>query len=84
MNADEGVEFIGKTSEFSQKVREEWTERDYHKQSDVVKPSWDMSGAREDLKIYFAVGYRVAEADTFPEWKRGNEFRAKREAMLAR
>ena len=70
MNADEGVEFIGKSAEFSQKVREEWTERDYHKPSDVVKPNWDMSGAREDLKIYFAVGYRVAEADKFPEWKR--------------
>ena len=84
LNADEGVEFIGKSAEFSQKVREEWTERDYHKPSDVVKPSWDMSGAREDLKIYFAVGYRVAEADKFPEWKRGSEFRAKREAMLAK
>jgi Zn-dependent M28 family amino/carboxypeptidase len=84
MNADEGVEFIGKSAEFSQKVREEWTERDYHKPSDVVKPNWDMTGAREDLKIYFAVGYRVAEADKFPEWKRNSEFRAKREAMLAK
>jgi Zn-dependent M28 family amino/carboxypeptidase len=84
MNADEGVEFIGKSAEFSQKVREEWTARDYHKPSDVVKPNWDMTGAREDLQIYFAVGYRVAEADKFPEWKRNNEFRAKREAMLAK
>jgi Zn-dependent M28 family amino/carboxypeptidase len=84
MNADEGVEFIGKSPEFSQKLREEWTERDYHKPSDVVRPTWDMSGAREDLKIFFAVGFRVAEADTFPEWKPGNEFRAKREAMLAK
>src|SRR4051812_29280254 len=43
LNADEGVEFIGKSAEFSQKVREEWTERDYHKPSDVVKPNWDMT-----------------------------------------
>jgi hypothetical protein len=41
-----------------------------------------MDGVREDLKVFFAVGYRVAQADTFPAWKAGNEFRAKREAML--
>jgi hypothetical protein len=41
-----------------------------------------MSGAREDLKVFFAVGYRVAEADKFPEWKPGNEFKAIREGSL--
>ena len=45
-------------------------------------PDWDLSGAREDLKVFFAVGYRVAQADKYPEWKPGNEFSAKREAML--
>ena len=28
------------------------------------------------------VGYRVANADRLPEWKPGNEFKAKRDAML--
>ena len=32
--------------------------------------------------MFLAVGYRVAEADKLPEWKPGNEFKAKREAML--
>jgi len=83
MAPDEGVEFIGKPPEFSQRVREQWVARDYHQPSDVVKPEWNLDGAREDLKLYFAVGYRVAEADTFPAWKPGSEFRARREAMLA-
>jgi hypothetical protein len=30
------------------------------------------------------VGYRVANADRFPEWKPGNEFKAKRDAMMSR
>ena len=47
-----------------------------------MKPDWDLSGAREDLQVFLAVGYRVAEAARFPEWKPGNEFKAKREAML--
>jgi uncharacterized protein (DUF1684 family) len=83
LNPDEGVEFIGKPEGFGQRVRKEYTERHYHKPSDDVKPDWDLEGAREDLQVFFGVGYRVANADKFPEWKPGHEFRAVREAMLA-
>jgi Zn-dependent M28 family amino/carboxypeptidase/uncharacterized protein (DUF1684 family) len=83
LDPDEGVDFIGKPAGYSQKVRDDYTEHDYHKPSDQVKPDWDLSGAGEDLKLFFAVGYRVAEADTFPAWKPGNEFKAKRDAMLS-
>lgn len=84
MQADEGSEFIGKPPEFSQQVRSQWTEHDYHQPSDIVRPDWNLSGAREDLQVFFAVGYRVAEAERFPEWAPGTEFRARREAMLAK
>jgi Zn-dependent M28 family amino/carboxypeptidase len=80
--ADEGVEFIGKPADYGRQMREQYTTRDYHKPSDIVRPDWDMSGAREDLQVFFAVGYRVAEADRMPEWRPGNEFRARREAQL--
>jgi Zn-dependent M28 family amino/carboxypeptidase len=82
LNPDEGVEFVGKAPGYGEQVRKEYTERRYHQVTDVVLPDWDLSGAREDLKVLFAVGYRVAQADRFPEWKPGNEFRATREAML--
>jgi len=77
-----GVEYVGKPADYGQKVRVEWTEQRYHKPADVVMPDWDLSGTREDLKVLFAVGYRVAQADRFPEWKPGNEFKAKRDAMM--
>jgi Zn-dependent M28 family amino/carboxypeptidase len=79
---DEGIDYIGKPKGFGERVHSEYTDRDYHQPSDVVQPDWDLSGAAEDLKVFFAVGYRVAEADRLPEWKPGNEFRAKREEML--
>jgi Zn-dependent M28 family amino/carboxypeptidase len=82
LDPDEGVEYVGKPPEYGEKVRNDYTERDYHKPSDVVKPEWDLSGAREDLKVFFAVGYRVAEADKMPQWKAGNEFKAIRERSL--
>ena len=77
-----GVDYIGKPPEYSVQMRKEWTEKRYHTPLDVVLPDWDLNGTREDLRVLFAVGQRVAMADKFPEWKAGNEFKAKREEML--
>ncbi|MSV27377.1 MAG: M20/M25/M40 family metallo-hydrolase [Bryobacterales bacterium] len=82
IDPDSGTEFVGKPAGFSQKKRDEYTNNDYHKVSDEVKPDWDLSGAVEDTRLLFQVGYRVAETDKFPEWKPGTEFKARREAML--
>jgi len=79
---DTGVEYVGKPPEYSQQKRDEYTNVDYHQPSDEVKPDWDLSGAVEDAELLFAVGFRVASAARFPEWKAGNEFKAKREGML--
>jgi Zn-dependent M28 family amino/carboxypeptidase len=84
LDPNEGTEFVGKPPEYGKQVRDDYTEHRYHKPQDVVTPDWDLSGAREDLRVLFAVGYRVAQADKFPSWKPGNEFKAKRDAMLAR
>ena len=84
LNPDSGIDFVGKPPEYGQRVRDDWTEHTYHTPKDIITPAWDLSGAKEDLKVLFAVGYRVAQAGKFPEWKPGNEFRAIREAMLRR
>ena len=82
LNPDAGVDYIGKPPEYAKQVRTEWNEKRYHQPTDVVLPDWDLSGTTEDLKVLFAVGYRVAQADKMPEWKPGNEFKAKRDTML--
>jgi Zn-dependent M28 family amino/carboxypeptidase len=82
LDPDAGVDYIGKPPEYGEKARKEWTEQRYHTPKDVVMPDWDMTGTAEDLKVLFAVGYRVAQADKMPEWKPGNEFKAKRDTML--
>ena len=82
LTVDEGVEFVGKPAAFSTQVRERYTNDRYHKPSDEVTPAWDLSGLAEDVQLLFAVGYRVAQADRYPAWAPGNEFRAIREAQL--
>ena len=82
LSPEGGTDYIGKPADYGQKVRDEWTATRYHKPADVVLPTWDLTGAAEDLKVYFAVGDRVAEAGRFPQWKPGNEFKARRDEML--
>jgi len=82
LNPDSGSDFIGQPADFFKKTRDDWNANRYHTPKDVVLPDWNLDGTREDLKVLFAVGYRVAQAERFPDWKPGNEFKAKREAML--
>ena len=83
LDPEQGLDFVGKPADYGKRVRDEFNERDYHKPSDEVKPDWDLSGAAQDAQLYWMVGYRVAQAAKFPEWKPGTEFRAVREAQLA-
>jgi Zn-dependent M28 family amino/carboxypeptidase len=82
VHSNSNVDYIGKPKEYAEQVQSEWTSRHYHQPSDVVAPDWDLTGTREDLKVFLAMGYRVAQAAKYPEWKPGTEFRAKREAQL--
>ncbi len=56
---------------------DEFDLHDYHQVSDEVKPDWDLTGAVQDVDLLFEVGYQVANAAKFPEWKPGVEFRVK-------
>ncbi len=82
LDPDAGTDYIGKPPGYSKEKRDNYTENDYHKPSDEVKPDWDLSGAAEDLRVLFEIGDEVAQAPTFPEWKPGTEFKAKRDAMM--
>jgi Zn-dependent M28 family amino/carboxypeptidase len=72
---DSGSDYLDKPAGYAEKKRNDYTAQDYHKPSDEVKPDWDLTGAVEDLKLLFEVGYRVAQADEAPQWKPGSEFK---------
>ena len=77
-----GKEVLGKAPEFGQQKKDEYIANIYHQVSDQVNPEWDLSGAAQDMRLLFEVGYEVANGKKWPEWKSGTEFKAKREAML--
>ena len=82
--ADGGVEYVGKPAGWGRTTLDEYTAKRYHQPQDQVLDSWDLSGLAEDAKFFFAVGYRIANADKMPEWRAGNEFKAIRDKSLGR
>ena len=79
---DTGTRFEDRPEGWGEEKSEEFTANDYHKPSDEVKDDWNLTGAVEDLRLMFLVGYDVAESAEWPTWYEGNEFKATREAML--
>jgi Zn-dependent M28 family amino/carboxypeptidase len=73
-----GVDLHGKPPGFGKQKLDEYTERDYHKLTDEMKPDWDFSGAVDDLRLLIEVGDKIAHGPRPPEWKEGSEFKSKR------
>ena len=82
LDPDPGEDYIGKPAGYGKEKRDYYTEHDYHKPSDEVKPDWDLSGAVDDLRVLFEIGDKVSQTEQYPEWKPGTEFKAKRDQMM--
>jgi Zn-dependent M28 family amino/carboxypeptidase len=67
---------------YGMKKAREYTADHYHRVSDEYDLSWDVSGALEDMKMYFKTGLDVANSDDWPNWKEGTEFRTARDDSL--
>ena len=77
-----GRTFIGQPDDFADKNINDYIANRYHKVTDEVQPDWTFEGAAQDTVFLLQVGWRIANGDTWPEWKPGNEFKAKRDAMM--
>ena len=47
----------------------------YHQPCDKYRESWDLSGAQQDVQLFFDVGYQIANDDKWPAWSKGAEFK---------
>jgi Zn-dependent M28 family amino/carboxypeptidase len=81
--AKSGIVARGQDADYITKRQEQYTADHYHKVSDEVRDDWNLDGAVEDLQLFFRVGYRVANGETYPEWREKSEFKAKRDSALA-
>ncbi|MDX9695221.1 MAG: M28 family metallopeptidase [Bacteroidales bacterium] len=58
----------------------DWLSNYYHKPTDQYdSATWDLSGIEDDAKLFFRIGYELANDTIFPKWKEGSEFKHLRE-----
>jgi len=81
---DGGIDVVRKGKDYGIEMKEDYTINHYHQVSDEVKPDWDYTGMVQDARILFRVGYAISQHDKWPEWSDKAEFKAKRDAMLAK
>ena len=55
----------------------------YHQPADEYDADWNLDGMAQDGELLYALGQELANADTWPEWKAGSEFKAARDATAA-
>ena len=78
-----GLDHIEKGVDHARAIVADYDARRYHKPDDEYDPAWDLAGVIQDLYALYEVGRDLATGDAWPNWYAGNEFRAKRDAMMA-
>ncbi len=77
--AEGGIDLVAGGTVAGRAASERYRTHDYHKPSDEYSVGWQLDGALEDMRLYFAVGHELAMGDAWPNWHTGNEFRAARD-----
>ncbi len=78
-----GLNYVGQPAGWGVKFEAEFDLKDYHKVTDEVKPDWTFGGGAQDAEFLTQLITCVANTDTWPTWRPGNEFKAKRDVMMA-
>ncbi|MBN2971234.1 M28 family peptidase [Roseomonas aeriglobus] len=61
----------------------DYEEHRYHGPKDEYDPNWNWDGVAGDLRLYYRVGRELAEGKDWPNWVKGDEFRAIRDRSRA-
>jgi hypothetical protein len=78
-----GTDFVGRPAGWGREQIEQFEKVRYHQASDQISPDWNFDGMIDDVRLGFAVGTRVANADQLPGWVPGDEFEDARKKSLA-
>jgi Zn-dependent M28 family amino/carboxypeptidase len=78
-----GVDLVKGGREAGDRWVTEFTANCYHQTCDEWRPDLDLSGAAQDVALYYDIGRDLAFRRNWPEWKAGSEFRPIRERSAA-
>jgi len=55
----------------------------YHQTCDAWAPTWNLKGAAQEAELFYAIGNRLANSRTWPQWNPSSEFAKVRAASAA-
>ena len=79
---DSGIDHVEHGEAWTREQIDRYTAERYHKVTDEFDPTWDLSGAVDDLRLFFTIGQRLSRERAFPNWREGMEFKALRDSMM--
>ena len=74
-----GMKIKGKPKDFASNAMKEFNDKAYHSPQDELKAEWDFSGFVVLGRFALDLARDVANAETLPNWNRGDEFRPARD-----
>ena len=77
-----GIDHVTHGEEWAREQMAAYIADRYHQPTDEYDDTWDLSGAIDDIRLLFRMGYRLANETTFPNWTEGTEFRAIRDVTM--
>jgi Zn-dependent M28 family amino/carboxypeptidase len=72
--ARSGMNLVAGGEEAGRKAYADYTANRYHKPADNYDPNWDFRGVVADVQAFYAVGRKLADESTFPQWNADAEF----------
>jgi Zn-dependent M28 family amino/carboxypeptidase len=78
-----GVDSLEHGSEWGQQQLNNYVANDYHKPSDEYSPDWDLSGAADNVVLFYDIATELAAGRDWPQWNPGTEFKSTRDESSA-
>jgi len=82
LDPDGGYDLIRGGKAAGQAARDDYRDHLYHQPTDEWRADWDFSGLVEDLDALYQTGLAIANSQSWPNWYKGNEFRAIRDREM--
>lgn len=74
LSLSEPVDFVGEYQAAARALSEDYIARRYHQPADEIQPSWDYTGAVDDMRFLAELGWRIANAAEMPAYHAGEQF----------
>ena len=79
-NLGRGTDWVPGGPSAARAVGDVYTKDAYHAPSDEYDGKWDWSGLMQDGELFYRLGRSLAMGSDWPNWHKGDEFRAVRDA----